>query len=231
MRRAIVAFVLAAATGGCGLISSDVTETPFDLPQRMYSFDSSTFPVPGGVTSEVPCGAGQLVVDCCNPPAPLPAPDCTTTPLSCEQNENGMNVCTATVTVSQSQMINFGQEVSQLSGLAGFVEIKIKRISYVVTNNTLNIDLPDVALYLAPQGTTSPSDSSARKFGTMPAIPAMTMPAGDVVLEPDAGQTLKAFTQDITQPISFIAATTVRVTHSPAGRIDLTITGKLATSL
>ena len=36
----------------------------------------------------------------------------------------------------------------------GFVEIKIKRIGYSVTTNTLNIDLPEVILYLAPEGMT-----------------------------------------------------------------------------
>lgn len=231
MRRVLIASLLALAAAGCDkLISSDVTETPFALPPRMYSFDSSAFAVPGGITGEVPCGAGQLVTDCCNPPVG-PAPDCAATPIACEQNENGMDVCTATVTVSQSQMMNLGQEVSELAPYSGVVNIKIKRISYEVTANTLNIDLPDVILYLAPQGVTSPSDPSAMKFGTMPAIPAMMQVAGDVILTSNAAQVLKTFTQDIRTPFTFIAATTLKVTHSPTGKIDLKISGTLAVSL
>ena len=89
-----------------------------------------------------------------------------------------MNVCTAQVTVSQSQTMNLGQEVQQLSGLTGLVTIKIKRISYQVTANTLDVDVPDVILYLAPSGVTDPDDPSAKKFGTLPAIPAATTTVG-----------------------------------------------------
>jgi len=118
-----------------------------------------------------------------------------------------------------------------LSGLPSVIDIKIKKISYRVDSNTLTIDLPDIELFLGPSGATKKTDAGVVKFGTMPAIAAGTMPAGDVILERNAESVLGMFTQDITQPISFIAATTVRVTHSPSGRIDLTVTGKLAASL
>jgi len=228
MRRVIAAFVLAAA-GGCGLIDADVTETPFNLPSKSYSFDSAAFPVPAGITSEIPCGPG--ILDCCAPPIG-PAPDCNATPVMCQQNENGMDVCTATVEVSQNQMLNFAQEAPELNSLpTSAIKIKIKRISYTVSTNTLNINLPDIELFLGPSGATKKTDAGVVKFGTLPAIPAGTMPAGDVVLERGAEGILGMFTQDITQPISFIASTTVTVTHTPTGRIDLTVSGKLAASL
>jgi hypothetical protein len=230
MPRLVVASVLALGISACGLIDSDVTETSFDLPPRMYSFDASTFNAPSGIASEVPCGVAP-VVDCCNPTPPLPAPDCSATPLTCEQNENGMMVCTATVPVSQASMINLGQEVPQLSGFTGVVNIKIKRIGYTVTTNTLNVDLPDVVLYLAAQGVTDPADPSARKFGTLPAILAGTTAVGDVILETNAGEVFNSFAQNLATPFNVIAATTLRVTHSPTGKIDLTISGKLAASL
>ena len=227
MRRLVLASLLALGAG-CGLISSDVAEIKFNLPPRMYSFDSSSFGVPAGLSAEVPCGAGQIVTDCCNPPAPLPAPDCSANPLTCEQNENGANVCMAQATVSQSQMMNLGQEVQQLSGLTGLVSISIKRISYQVTANTLDVNVPDVILYLAPAGVTDPNDPSAKKFGTLPAIAAMTTTAGDVVLEPNSAAVLESFTSNIQQPFMFIAATTLKVSHAPTGRIDMTISGQLA---
>jgi hypothetical protein len=227
MRRLIFASLLAAGAG-CGLIdTSSVTETAFDLPAKSYSFDASTFNAPAGITQEIPCGAPPLI-DCCTPPL---GADCTATPLACEQNENGMDVCTATMTVSQASMVNLGAEVPQLSGFTGYVNIKIKRIGYTVTTNTLNIDLPDVALYLAPAGVMDPADPSARKFGTLPSIPAGTPTAGDVSLEWNAGEVFSSFTQDISIPFNVIATTTLRVTRSPTGRIDLTISGKLAASL
>jgi len=230
MRRLIVASLLMVGAAGCGLISSDVAAIKFNLPPRMYSFDSSTFGVPAGLSQEVPCGAGQLVVDCCNPPAPLPAPDCSTTQIACEQNENGMDVCTAQATVSQSQVMNLGQEVQQLSGLTGLVSISIKQISYRVDANTLDVTVPDVSLYLAPSGVTDANDPGAKKFGTLPSIAAGTTPSGDVVLEPNAAAVLESFTRNIQSPFTFIAATTLKVTHSPTGKIDMTINGQLTAS-
>ena len=232
MRRLVFASLLVIGAGlgaGCGLISSDVAEIKFNLPPRMYSFNPSSFNVPAGLSQEIPCGAPP-VMDCCNPTPPLPAPDCSATPITCEQNENGMNVCMAQATVSQSQMMNLGQEVQQLSGLTGLISISIKRISYQVTANTLDVNVPDVILYLAPAGVMDPSDPSAKKFGTLPAIPAGTMTSGDVILEPNSAQVLESFTSNIQSPFMFIAATTLKVSHSPAGAIDLTITGQLAAS-
>jgi hypothetical protein len=200
---------------GCDkLISPNVTETDFALPAKSYSFDASAFGFPVELTQEVPCGPG-LVMDCCNPALAQPPPDCSATPTSCEPNAGGTNVCMAQVTVAQSTMIN----------------ITIKRISYSVDANTLDVDLPDVILYMAPQGVTDPADSRAQKFGTLPAIPAMTRPAGDVVLEPNAAQVFNTFTHDIQSPFTFIAGTTLKVSKAPTGKIDLTVSGMLAASL
>jgi hypothetical protein len=232
MRRVVFASLIALGSIGCDkIINSNVTETDYVLPSKTYSFDSSSFNIPSGVTQEVPCGAGQLVTDCCNPPAPAPAPDCTMTPLTCEQNENGTNVCMAQVTVSQAQMANLGQEVPGLSSLTSLVNITIKQISYEITANTLTVDVPDVLLYMAPQGVTDPNDSRAQQFGTLPAIPAMMTPSGNVALTPNAAQVFGMFTKNLQTPFNFIAATTLKVSKAPAGRIDMKVGGTIAASL
>src|SRR4029077_18120510 len=120
----------------------------------------------------VPCGAGQIVTDCCLPPAPLPAPNCsmTGTTIDCPANSGGVSVCTAHVTVSQSAPMNLGQEVPQLAGKSSFGNLSISQIAYVVDNNSLNVDLPPVIIYLAAEGVTDPGQ--ATKFGTVPAIAA-----------------------------------------------------------
>jgi hypothetical protein len=232
MRRLIAASLMVLGIGGgCGwLISSDVTETPFDLPSRSYSFNSSTFNVPDPLMQEVACGTPP-VTDCCNPPPPLPAPDCNANTITCEPNASGASVCTVQVTVSQSSPINLGQEVPALNNVTGVLNIKIKKISYRVDANTLTVNLPDVILYVAPQGVTDPNDPNARRFGTLPAIAAMATPSGDVVLDPNAAQALNMFTQNIQTPFTFIAATTLKVSKAPTGKIDMTISGTLAASL
>ena len=55
---------------------------------------------------------------------------------------------------------------------------------------------------------TDPADPSAGKFGTMPAIPAGTTVAGDVILDTERRDVSSMFTQNIKAPFNFIAATT-----------------------
>lgn len=222
MRRIIVASLLAVGSAGCGLISSDVTETPFDLPPKTYSFDSAMFGVPAAISTEIPCGVAPLP-DCCM----LPGADCATTPLTCEQNENGMMVCFGQMVVEQSSMTNLAQEAPKLAGLTGYLNIKIKRISYQVPTNTLNIDLPEVELFMA----SSTSDPNPMKFGTMPGIPAGVTTSGDVIKDPNGDAVFSHFTQDISVPFAFIARTTVKTSKAPTGKIDVTISGTLAASL
>jgi hypothetical protein len=161
-------------------------------------------------------------------------PDCSMTMLACEANAMGKDVCTAVVTVSQSQSMNLGQEVPQLQGAAGLGNLSINQISYTVADNSLNVDLPPVTLYLAPSGVSDPNDASAKKFGTVPAIAAGTTPAGTVTLEPDAAATFSSFTHTLSMPFNLIASTVVHVPSGspvPSGKIDLSVTGKLSASL
>jgi len=233
MRRIIIASLTAlVGVAGCGwLISSDVTETNFALPAKSFSLDASMFNVPSALMQDVPCGAGQMVTDCCAPPPPVPPPDCQANMISCDQNENGAMVCMAQMTVSQSTPIDLGQEVPALNSITGVLNIKIKKISYTVNANTLTVNLPDVILYVAPQGVTDPNDPNAQKFGTLPAIASMATPSGDVVLETNAAQILNNYTKNIQAPFTIIAGTTLKVSHAPTGRIDMTIGGTLAASL
>ena len=161
-------------------------------------------------------------------------PDCTMTMLACEANAGGMNVCTAVVPVSQGQSMNLGQQVPQLQGAVGLGNVSINQISYTVVDNSLNIDLPPVTLYLAPNGVTDPNDPNAKKFGTVPTIAAGSTPMGTVMLESDAAATFASFTHTLSTPFELIAATTVHVpsgTPVPTGKIDMNVTGTLSASL
>ena len=123
---------------------------PFDLPPKTYSFDSAMFGVPSVLSQEVMCGVPP-VMDCCAPTPPLPAPDCNAYTVTCEPNAGGTSVCTVQVTVQQGSMTNLAQEAPKLAGLTGYLNIKIKRISYQVPTNTLSVDLPAIELFMASE--------------------------------------------------------------------------------
>jgi hypothetical protein len=225
---------LLLGTASCGLISSDITAVTFPLPAKSFQFDSASLNIPAGNTTSVPCGAGQLVTNCCAPPAPLPAPNCSMpgTTIDCPPSSGGVSVCTAHVTVSQSVPMNLGQESPQLAGKSSFANLSIKQISYAVDSNSLNIDVPPVIIYLAAEGVTDPAQ--ATKFGTVPAIAAGKTPSGNVVLESNAAATFSSVAHDLSKPFNFIAATTVDVpsgSPTPSGAIQITVAGMLSASL
>jgi hypothetical protein len=227
MRFAWSSALLALATVvGCNLISSDITTLTFELPTKSYQFDTQMANLPSSFPA-VPCGAGQAVMDCCMPPAPLPQPDCSTMPLSCDDS-----VCTLHQTVSVAQRVNLSMEVPQLQALGSkmLADVFIKKISYSVVS-TLNVDLPPVIIYLAPDGVTSPSDPSAKKFGTVPATPAGATKSGDVMLEPDAQSTFSSFATNFTAPFGFIASTTLVVASGstiPSGNVTVSVMGTIS---
>jgi hypothetical protein len=228
--KTILACALLTGMTGCGLLSSDITTTKIALPPQTYSFDTSMFKgLPTGNSQSVPCGDGQVITDCCNPPA-----DCTTTPLVCQPDNssvnNGANVCTAVIPESISNSINLSG-----AGLSSFPagNISIDSVAYTVSNNTLNVDLPPVAIYLAPDGVTDPKNG-AMLFGTIPAIPMGTNPTGAVQKDPGADHAFEVYAGNLSTPFNFIASTTVVIpsgTPIPSGQVTITVTVTLAAHL
>jgi hypothetical protein len=223
------ALAISFALSACGLVSRDVSLLSFDLPAKSYSFDTndSSWKIPIGTFPRVPCGAGELVVDCCNPPAPFPTPDCGITPLSCESG-----ACTLKFPVTVFQRVDLAQEVPVLANVGSqyLVDIYVSQIRYQVTSS-LNVALPAVDLFIAPDGVTSATDSRAQKFGTVPVTPAMTSGDGLVVIVPDAEQIFATYAHDPATPFNFIATTTVVIPSGsliPNGRVDITVTGQIS---
>lgn len=201
---------------GCGLISSDITKVTFDLPTKHYVFAAPS----AAMTPKVMCGAGTLVPTC-------PAIGAYT--ASCDNA-----VCTAHVPVKTSQTVNLKAEVPQLSSVSSqtLVDITLERMSYTVVNST-TLAIPPIDLYLAPQNVTDPTDPSAKKFGTVPAVAAGMTASGDVVKEPGADDLFIMYGQNFGTPFNFIAATTVVIPSGTqvSGMVDVTISGKIAAKL
>jgi hypothetical protein len=217
-----------ALLAGCGLISSDISKLTFDLPTETYSFDTAMWSnLPKGTVPAIPCPA----IDCCMAGAAAGI-DCSTTMLTC----NSSGVCEADVPESAASSVNLAMQVPVLQTFGGqaLSSITISSISYVVSNNSLNIDLPAMTIYLAPDGVTDPKDSRALPFGTIPVIPKMTDPSGMVMLVPNAAQVFAKFTGNISMPFNIIAAGTVSIpggSDVPSGAITLSVTGTVSAQI
>ena len=215
---------------GCGLNSSDVFRVTFDLPVESYTFDTAQWgALPPAQLTTFPSIACGTSADCCTLGA-LAGIDCTMPPLTCPSG-----TCEADVPVSQSTPIDLATDVKpSLAQYTSLASITISSISYVVSNNTLNIDLPPVSIYLAPggpNGVTDASDPRAVLFGTVPQISAGTNPSAQVQLVSNSGAVFQMFTSNISMPFNFIAATTVKIvagTPVPSGQITIAVTGTIS---
>lgn len=218
---------------GCGLISSDIATVSFDLPPKTYSFDTSQAGWKGATSSAfatvpaIPCAADA---DCCAPAIAAAGIDCST--LICDAPTQA---CAFAVTVeSPPQTIDLKQEAPELSsfGNQSVLDISVSKLSYDVNQNTLNVDLPPVDLFLAPQGTTSTADPAAVRFATVPAIAhGVTLTGGDIPLEPAATTAFENIGMHFGTPFVFLARTRVVVpggTPAPMGALTLTVRGRLS---
>ena len=217
----------AASLAGCGAISNAATIT-FALPPQSFSFDtsSSTWKAPPATFPAVNCGAGQVVTDCCNPPAPAPKPDCTATPLACEGG-----VCVLEFPITVSQTINLKMQVPQLSSLSGqtLAKISISEVTYTIAS-TMNVDLPPVDVFIAPANVTS-TDPPAQKFGSIPSSPAMKTTTGNMTLDPNGNAVFSQYASAFSTPFNFIAHATMIVKPGdpiPSGQVTATVTGKVS---
>jgi hypothetical protein len=208
---------------GCGLISSDITKLTFDLPRKTYTFDSASFAnVTAGIPA-VPCGGDSPILG-------IAAPDCAAHPIVCEAG-----LCTLKQPVTVSQKMDLKKEVPQLSSVdnQSLADITLTTMHYEATS-TLNVDVPAIELYLAPDGVTDPNDPQAAKFGTVPPIAANETVSGNVEKEPGADDLFASYGHAFGTPFNFIATTTVSVASgspTPSGKITIVVEGKVSAKL
>jgi len=217
--------MLAGGLGGCGLVSSDITSVPLDLPSKSYSFDTG-YTGPAGTIPMVACGDGQLVTDCCNP-APGVTVNCAATPLVC-----AAGACTYQTTFKSVSRVDLGAEAPEYKKYSGqtLVGLSLNKVNYTVTMNDLNVPTPEITIYLAPDGITDPADPSAAKFGTIAPIPAKTTLSGTVTQAPGAGAAFGKYAQNWATPFTFIATAPIVVKGGepiPMGKMVVTVSGQV----
>jgi hypothetical protein len=233
-RRAAISVIARAAAlivvGGCGLVSSDVTKVTFALPAQSYRFDTAQA---GWKTSTatsfatVPSIACAVDADCCSPAVMALGIDCSS--IICDGTSS---TCAFAVTVeAPPQQIDLKQSVPSSLSSQSVIDITVKQITYGVTENSMNVDLPPVQLFIANDGATSTDDPSAVLFGTLPSIPKGKMPMGEVKLEAGASGAFINIGHHLGTPFAFLARSRVVVpggTPVPMGALGLTIQGLLS---
>jgi hypothetical protein len=147
----------------------------------------------------------------------------------------GSGTCALKVTVeTPPQTINLKMDAPELNRFdkQTLVDVTVSQINYDVSTNTMNVDLPAVELFVAPNGTTSTSDAGAVRFGTVPLTPAgKTIADGAVALDKPGQDAFVGFAHNFGTPFVFIARSVVIVpggTPLPMGAVEITIKGQLS---
>ena len=170
----------ALAVGGCGLISSDVTDFDLSLPDKTYTVDSDSFGVSGDpdVVLNMSCTASGGT---CEVAAEQVCPD-----GQCRGACNATSsTCDLIIPVHPFTTVNLAQEKAELATIDDqtLVDVTVDAITYRVDQNTMDITTPPLTLYVAPATVTTPDDTGAVAVGTIPEVaPGMTVPVTDLVM-------------------------------------------------
>lgn len=209
----------ALAFVGCGLIDPDIADFDLSLPEKDIVVDTSQW---------------QLTTD-----ATLPAVDCTDSAGICSAGItevcgaeavcfgscNSDKVCDVKVLVNLWHAFDLAKEKPELEEIEGkpLVSVSINKIAYKVTENTMNVDSPEMTVYVAPGSVMSPGDPQAQAIGTIAVVPAgTTIEEQDVLLSDGGREILAGFMKQYSVPFNVIIGTTIDITPG-----DVVPTGKL----
>ncbi|MCP4446480.1 MAG: hypothetical protein GY811_14210 [Myxococcales bacterium] len=192
----------------CGLIDPDIADFDLSLPEKEIIVDTSTW---------------ELTDD-----ALMPAIDCSENAGVCSLGISALcgadgvcfgscsdaDTCDVKVQVNLWHSFDLASEKPELQEIEGkpLVSISISRIAYKVTENTMNVDTPEMTVYVASEGIMSPGDPGAQAVGTLSSVPAGTTIEGqDVELTPDGRELLAEYMKKYSQPFNIIVGTNVDI--------------------
>ena len=88
----------------------------------------------------------------------------------------------------------------------------IGSIAYKVTENTMNVDTPEMTVYVAPEGVMAPGDPGAEAIGILPPVPAgTTIEEQDIQLTENGRDLLAEYMKRYSQPFNIIVGADVDI--------------------
>lgn len=211
------------AAGGCGLVSSDVTNFDLTLPDKSFSIDTSSWQVDQQQAMtflSTPCDASQPPPNICTSAAMMACP------MNCTGTCGASNTCELALDVSVYQPVDLLTEKPELKTINDqpVIKVTIDAVTYEVTQNTLNLATPPLTLYVAPMSVMSPSDPQAIAIGTIDPVPAgSTVTPTDVMFTPEGEQALVDIMSTFKTPFNVIVGGQLVVdqnTPVPSGKLD-----------
>lgn len=212
----------AAGLGGCGLISSDVTNFDLALPGKKFTIDASGWNVDQTKANT------YLALSCssdttCNSAVQLA---CT---MGCSGTCSAAKTCDLSLDVSRSQKIDLVSEKPELKSINDepVIKVSIDSVTYEVTGNTLNVATPTINVYVGPTSVVDPTDPSnpGTLIGTIPPIPAgsTTTSRQNLMFTPTGKAELIKIMSTFKTPFNVLVGSRLLVTAGqpvPTGKLD-----------
>jgi len=174
LRSAVAALGLAAIAGlgGCGLISSDVTNFDLMLSPKKFTIDATRWSVDQDKADtylNVSCASNMAL---CSSAVQLA---CT---KDCSGTCNASQTCDLSLDIALAQSVDLVSEKPELKSINDepVIKVTIDSVTYRVTSNSLNVATPEIQVYVAPMSVMKPP---ATLIGTIPAVAAGEVTAGD----------------------------------------------------
>lgn len=188
----------------CGLIDSDVTNFDLTLPDKAFSVDASGWQVNQQAADTF------LNTSCSSSPMICSSAATQACPMNCSGTCGAASKCELALNISAYKSIDLVTEKPELNTINDkpVVKVTIDSVAYAVTSNTLNVETPQLGVYVAPITVMDPNDPMAKKIGTIPSVPAgATVASRDLTFTADGKQTLVDAMSTFKNPFNVIVGT------------------------
>jgi len=215
---------IAAALAGCGLISSDVTNFDLTLPDKRFTIDM------GGWQVDTTAADTYLMRSCSSNPSLCNNAVQSVCTMNCSGACGANNTCELSLDVYGRQPVDLVMEKPELKSINDepVIKVTIDSVTYDVTSNTLNIDTPEITLYVAPTSVLKPTDAMAKAIGTIAPVPAGTTTSSpqSVKFTSTGRADLIAAMSAFKTPFNVLVGASIVVTASqavPTGKLDAVV--------
>lgn len=217
-----LSLLVCVVLSGCGLISSDVTNFDLTLPPKKFTIDTGRWSVDSAAANT------YLGTDCSSNPGVCSSAVQAACPMGCTATCNASQRCDFSLDVNLTQKVDLVSEKPELKSINDepVIKVTVDSVTYEVLSNSLNVDTPELTLYVAPVSVVKfdPTDSQIKVVGTIDPIPAGTTSGAQPIHFTAGGKAeLVTIMSSFKTPFNVLVGATILVTEGqpvPAGKLE-----------